>query len=140
MTAWSGRSGRRFGRERPPRARGVWIATVVGVLVVLLVFTAGFLPLVGFLGGVTATTAGLVPFPFVRVTLVTVLGGVVVLGLLVLAVTRRRTVAAWVPVVLAVLVTLAVTVYPLVAVAVGSADRAGDVWPIITDLVRRVTG
>ena len=140
MTAWSGRSGRRFGRERPPRARGVWIATVVGVLVVLLVFTAGFLPLVGFLGGVTATTAGLVPFPVIRVTLVTVLGGVVVLGLLVLAVTRRRTVSAWVPVVLAVLVTLAVTVYPLVAVAVGSADRAGDVWPIITDLVRRVTG
>jgi hypothetical protein len=140
MTAWSGRSGRRFGRERPPRARGVWIATVVGVLVVLLVFTGGFLPLVGFLGGVTATTVGLVPFPFVRVTLVTVLGGLVVLGLLVLAVTRRRTVAAWVPVVLAVLVTLAVTVYPLVAVAVGSADRAGDVWPIITDLVRRVTG
>jgi len=140
MTAWSGRSGRRFGRERPPRARGVWIATVVGVLVVLLVVTAGFLPLVGFLGGVTATTAGLVPFPFVRVTLVTVLGGLVVLGLLVLAVTRRRTVAAWVPVVLAVLVTIAVTVYPLVAVAVGSADRAGDVWPIITDLVRRVTG
>jgi hypothetical protein len=140
MTAWSGRSGRRFGRERPPRARGVWIATVVGVLVVLLVFTGGFLPLVGFLGGVTATTVGLVPFPFVRVTLVTVVGGLVVLGLLVLAVTRRRAVAAWVPVVLAVLVTLAVTVYPLVAVAVGSADRAGDVWPIITDLVQRVTG
>lgn len=110
------------------------------MLVVLLVFTGGFLPLVGFLGGVTATTAGLVPFPFVRVTLVTILGGLVVLGLLVLAVSRRRTVAAWIPVVLAVLVTLAVTVYPLIAVAVGSADRAGDVWPIITDLVRRVTG
>jgi hypothetical protein len=140
MTVWSGRSGRRFGRERPPRARGVWIATVVGVLVVLLVFTAGFLPLVGFLGGVTATTAGLVPFPVIRVTLVTVLGGLVVLGLLVLAVTRRRSVAAWIPVVLAVLVTIAVTVYPLVTVAVGSADRAGDVWPVITDLVRRVTG
>jgi hypothetical protein len=140
MTAWSGRSGRRFGRERPPRARGVWIATVVGVLAVLVVFTGGFLPLVGFLGGVTATTAGLVPFPVIRVTLVTVLGGLVVLGLLVLAVTRRRTVAAWIPVVLAVLVTLTVTVYPLVTVAVGSADRAGDVWPIITDLVRRVTG
>lgn len=140
MTAWSGRSGRRFGRERPPRARGVWIATVVGVLVVLLVFTVGFLPLVGFLGGVTATTAGLVPFPVIRVTLVTVLGGLVVLGLLVLAVTRRRSVAAWIPAVLAVLVTIAVTVYPLVTVAVGSADRAGDVWPIITDLVRRVTG
>ncbi|MFJ3384649.1 MULTISPECIES: MFS transporter permease [unclassified Curtobacterium] len=140
MTVWSGRGGRRFARERPPRARGVWVATVVGVLVVVLVFVAGFLPLVGFLGGVTATTAGLVPFPVVRVTLVTVLGGIVVLALLILAVTRRRTVAAWVPVVLAVVVTLAVTVYPLVTVAIGSADRAGDVGPIITDLLRRITG
>ncbi|OIH92305.1 MFS transporter permease [Curtobacterium sp. MCBA15_001] len=140
MTTWSGRRGRRFGRERPPRARGVWIATVVGLVVVLLLFVGAFLPLTGFLAGVTATTAGLVPFPFVRVTLVTILGGIVVLALLVLAVTRRRSVAAWVPVVLAVLVTLAVTAYPLVTVAIGSADRAGDVWPIITDLVRRITG
>ncbi|KQS06204.1 MFS transporter permease [Curtobacterium sp. Leaf183] len=140
MTVWSGGRGRRFGRERPPRARGVWIATVVGVLAVLLLFVGAFLPLTGFLAGVTATTAGLVPFPFVRVTLVTILGGVVVLALLILAVTRRRSVAAWVPVVLAVLVTLAVTAYPLVTVAIGSADRAGDVWPIITDLVRRITG
>jgi hypothetical protein len=140
MTVWSGRSGRRFGRERPPRARGVWIATVVGVVLVLLLFFGAFLPLTGFLAGVTATTAGLVPFPVIRVTLVTVLGGVVVLALLILAVTRRRSVAAWVPVGLAVIVTLAVTAYPLVTVAIGSADRAGDVWPIITDLVRRITG
>ncbi|WP_144765121.1 MFS transporter permease [Curtobacterium sp. 9128] len=140
MTVWSGRRGRRFGRERPPRARGVWIATVVGVLAVVLVFVGAFLPLTGFLAGVTATTAGLVPFPFVRVTLVTVLGGIVVLGLLVLAATRRRSLAAWVPAVLAIVVTLAVTAYPLVTVAIGSADRAGDVWPIITDLVRRITG
>lgn len=140
MTTWSGRRGRRFGRERPPRARGVWIATVVGLVVVLLLFVGAFLPLTGFLAGITATTAGLVPFPFVRVTLVTILGGIVVLALLVLAVTRRRSVAAWVPVVLAVLVAVAVTAYPLVTVAIGSADRAGDVWPIITDLVRRITG
>lgn len=140
MTVWSGRSGRRFGRERPPRARGVWIATVVGVVLVLLLFFGAFLPLTGFLAGVTATTAGLVPFPVIRVTLVTVLGGVVVLALLILAVTRRRSVAAWVPVVLAVIVTLAVTAYPLVTVAISSADRASDVWPIITDLVRRITG
>lgn len=140
MTVWSGHRGRRFGRERPPRARGVWIASVVGVLLVVLLFVGAFLPLTGFLAGVTATTAGLVPFPFVRVTLVAVLGGIIVLGLLILAVTRRRSVAAWVPVVLAVLVTVAVTVYPLVTVAIGSADRAGDVWPIITDLVRRITG
>ncbi|MCJ1715004.1 MFS transporter permease [Curtobacterium sp. VKM Ac-2922] len=140
MTVWSGRRGMRSGRERPPRARGVWIATVVGILAVLLLFVGAFLPLTGFLAGVTATTAGLVPFPFIRVTLVTILGGVIVLALLILAVTRRRSVAAWVPVVFAILVTLAVTAYPLVTVAIGSADRAGDVWPIITDLVRRITG
>ncbi|MFJ3379528.1 MFS transporter permease [Curtobacterium sp. NPDC090217] len=140
MTVWSGRSGRRFGRERPPRARGVWIATVVGVVLVLLLFVGAFLPLVGFLVGVTGTTVGLVPFPVVRVTLVTVLGGIVVLALLILAVTRRRSVAAWVPVVLAVIVAVVVTVYPLFAVAIGSADRAGDIGPVITDLVRQFTG
>jgi len=131
-TAWSG--GRRS-RDRRPRPRGVWIAGGIGVFLVLAVAVGGFLPLVGFLGGVTATTAGLVPFPFVRVTLIAVLGAVVVLALLLLALTRRHTATATTAVVLAVLVSVAVTL-----VAVGSADRAGDVWPIVTELWTRFTG
>ncbi|PZF28088.1 MFS transporter permease [Curtobacterium sp. MCLR17_045] len=136
-TAWSG--GRRP-RARRPRPRGVWIAGGTGVFLVLAVAVGGFLPLVGFLGGVTATTAGLVPFPFVRVTLIALLGAVVVLALLLLALTRRHTATATTAVVLAVLVSLAVTLVPVVLVAVGSADRAGDVWPIVAELWTRFTG
>ncbi|MGN8049061.1 MFS transporter permease [Curtobacterium sp. 22159] len=135
-TAWSG--GRRP-RTRP-RARGVWVATGVGVVLVLGTVLGAYLPLVGFLGSVTATTAGLVPFPVVRVAVATVIGAVVVLGLLLLAATRRRTTTATIAVVLAVLVALAVTALPLVLVAVGSADRAGDVWPVLTHLWSRFTG
>ncbi|MGY2900215.1 heme/copper-type cytochrome/quinol oxidase subunit 2 [Curtobacterium sp. PvP017] len=136
-TAWSG--GRRP-RDRRPRPRGVWIAGGIGVVLVAGVLLGAFLPLVGFLGGVTATTAGLVPFPFLRVTVVAVLGLVVVLALLALALTRRHTTTATIAVVLAVLVSIAVTIVPVVLVAVGSADRAGDVWPIVTELWQRFTG
>ncbi|MDT0231889.1 MFS transporter permease [Curtobacterium sp. BRB10] len=136
-TAWSG--GRRP-RDRRPRPRGVWIAGGIGVVLVAGVLLGAFLPLVGFLGGVTATTAGLVPFPFIRVTVLAALGLVVVLALLALALTRRHTTTATIAVVLAVLVSIAVTIVPVVLVAVGSADRAGDVWPIVTELWQRFTG
>jgi len=136
-TAWSGS---RRTRVRRPRPRGVWVASGIGVVLVLGTALGAFLPLVGFLGGVTATTAGLVPFPFVRVALVSLLGALVVLALLVLAFTRRHTATATFAVVLAVLVSIAVTVFPVVLVAVGSADRAGDVWPIVTELWNRFTG
>jgi hypothetical protein len=136
-TAWSGN---RRTKLRRPRPRGVWIAGGIGVVLVLGTLLGAFLPLVGFLGGVTASTAGLVPFPFVRVTIVALLGAVVVLGLLLLAFTRRHTTTATIAVVLAVLVSIAVTAVPIVLVAVGSADRAGDVWPIVTELWNRFTG
>lgn len=136
-TMWSGN---RRTRVRRPRPRGVFIASAIGIVLVLGTALGAFLPLVGFLGGVTATTAGLVPFPFVRVTVAALLGGVVVLALLALAITRRHTATATIAVVLAVLVSLAVTVLPVVLVAVGSADRAGDVWPIVAQLWQRFTG
>lgn len=136
-TAWSGN---RRTKLRRPRPRGVWIAGGIGVVLVLGTLLGAFLPLVGFLGGVTANTAGLVPFPFIRVTIVALLGAVVVLGLLLLAFTRRHTTTATIAVVVAVLVSIAVTAVPVVLVAVGSADRAGDVWPIVTELWNRFTG
>ena len=136
-TAWSGN---RRTKLRRPRPRGVWIAGGIGVILVLGTALGAFLPLVGFLGGVTATTSGLVPFPFVRVALVTIAGSLVVLALLVLAFTRRHTATAASAVVLAVLVSIAGTVVPSVLVAIGSADRAGDVWPIVTELWNRFTG
>ncbi len=42
--------------------------------------------------------------------------------------------------VLAVVVALAVTVFPVVAVVTGSAERASDLAPIIGDLWGRLTG
>ncbi|WP_259346106.1 MFS transporter permease [Curtobacterium sp. ME26] len=136
MTAWAGRRG----PSRRPRPRGVWVASGTGIVLVLVVALGAYLPLVGFLGGVTATTAGLVPFPVVRITLVTLLGVVVVVALLLLAITRRHTATSVVAVVVAVLVSLAVTAYPVVTIAVASADRAGDVWPVVTELWQRFTG
>lgn len=136
-TAWSGG---RHPRTRRPRPRGVWVAGGIGVLLVLGTLLGAYLPLVGFLGSVTATTAGLVPFPVVRVAVLTVLGAVVVLALLLLAFTRRHTTTATIAVVLAVLVSIGVTAVPVVLVAVGSADRAGDVWPVVAQLWQRFTG
>jgi len=136
------RSGRRGRLSRPtrPRPRGVWVTSGIGIVLVLAIALGGYLPLVGFLGGVTASTAGLVPFPFLRVTLVTLLGAVVVLALTVLGLTRRHTVTTVFAVALAVLVSSAVTAYPVVTVATASADRAGDVWPIVTELWQRFAG
>ncbi|KTS07022.1 hypothetical protein [Microbacterium testaceum] len=122
------------------RTRGVFIATGVGAGIVVLIALGLFLPLLGFLAGATASTAGLIPFPTLSVTLVTLVGVVIVAGLLLLALTRRRTGVAIVWVVLAVLVALAVTVFPLVAMASGSAERASDIAPLIGELWGRLTG
>ncbi len=122
------------------RSRGVFVATVIGAGLIVLIALGLFLPLVGFLAGTTASTAGLVPFPALSVTLVTLTGAVVTAGLLLLALTRRRTGTATVWMVIAVVVALAVTVFPLGAVASGSAERASDIAPILGDLWSRLTG
>ena len=116
------------------------MTTGIGVVLVVLVAAGLFLPLVGFLAGATASTVGLVPFPGLSVTLVSLLGVVVCAGLLFAALTRRRTATAIAWTVLAVVVALAVTAFPLIAVVTGSADRASDLAPIIGDLWGRLTG
>ncbi|KQO61289.1 hypothetical protein [Curtobacterium sp. Leaf261] len=136
MSGWS----RRRALARRPRARGVWFATGTGLVVAVVLFLVAFLPLVGLLAGITAGTAGLVPFPAGSVIAVTVLGGVIVLALLVLAVTRRHATPAWLASALAMIVTVGVVVFPVVAVAIGSADRAADFWPTVADIWQRITG
>ena len=131
------RAGRATTARRP---RGVLVTTGIGVVLVVLVAAGLFLPLVGFLAGATASTVGLVPFPGLSVTLVSLLGVVVCAGLLFAALTRRRTATAIAWTVLAVVVALAVTAFPLIAVVTGSADRASDLAPIIGDLWGRLTG
>ena len=130
----------RFSSALSRRPRGVYIATGVGAALAAIIALALYLPLVGFLAATTASTAGLVPFPVAGATGVTLLGILIVVGALLLAVTRRRPWLSWTLAIVAVLVALAVTVFPLIAVAVGSADRASDIVPLITDRWQRVTG
>lgn len=120
--------------------RGVLVTAGIGTVLVVVIAAGLFLPLVGFLAGATASTVGLVPFPAASVTLVTLAGVVVCAGLLLAALTRRRTATAIVWTVLAVMVALAVTAFPLVAVVTGSAERASDLAPIVGDLWGRLTG
>ena len=96
------------------RSRQSLIAAVTGTAVVVLVALGLFLPLAGLLIGVTASSAGLVPFPGLSVTAVTLVGIVGVAALLLFAVTRRRPASAWAAAVFAVLVSLAVTAFPVI--------------------------
>ncbi|WP_225310206.1 MFS transporter permease [Microbacterium testaceum] len=115
-------------------------AAAVGAGLIVMIALVLYLPLVGFLAGATASTAGLIPFPTLSVGLVTVFGAVVVLGLLALAATRRRSGVAWVLVVVAILAALGVTAFPLVAVVLGSAQRVGEIGPVVSSLWQQVSG
>ena len=131
----------RVGRSTTARRpRGVLVTTAIGAALIVIVAAGVFLPLVGFLALATASTAGLVPFPALSVTLVSLLGAVACAGLLLLALTRRRTATAIAWTVLAVIVAVAVTAFPLVAVVTGSAERASDLAPVIGDLWNRFFG
>ena len=127
-------------RLRPARPRGVYIAAAVGAVVVVTIALFLFLPLVGVLAAATASSAGLIPFPALSVSLVTLLGAVLATGALLLAALRRRAWPAWTLSTVAVLIALGVTSYPLIAVAAGSADRAADIGPVIAEIWQRVTG
>ncbi|MBQ9916541.1 MAG: MFS transporter permease [Microbacterium sp.] len=131
------RAGRITTARRP---RGVLVTAGIGTVLVVVIAAGLFVPLVGFLAGATASTVGLVPFPAASVTLVALAGVVVCMGLLLAALTRRRTATAIVWAVLAVMVAVAVTAFPLVAVVTGSAERASDLAPIVGDLWGRLTG
>lgn len=112
----------------------------IGAGIVVVFTLVVYLPLVGFLGGATASTAGIVPFPVVSVTVVTFVGAATIAGLLALALTRRRSGVAWALVALAVVVALAVTAFPLVAVVIGSAQRIGEIGPVISALWQQLAG
>lgn len=129
-----------FGSGTFPRSRHSLIAAVIGAAVIAGGTLLIFLPTIGFLAGATASTAGLIPFPAVSVTLVALTGGVVVVALLLAAAAQRRPAAAWALVVLAMVASLLVTAFPVIAVVVGSAERVGDVGPVIGELARRVGG
>lgn len=122
------------------RSRRSALAALISAVVIVLIALLAFLPLLGVLAGATASTAGLIPFPVLAVSVATILGSVLVLALLVGSATRRRTAAAWMLAAAAAVVALVVTAFPLVAVVVGSIDRAGDLGTVIGELAQRFGG
>lgn len=122
------------------RSQGSAAAALTGGGVIAVIVLLGFFPLVGFLAGATATTAGLVPFPAVGVSAVALLGLLVIVALLVASATRRRAAVAWALAATAVVVAIVATVFPLIAVVAGSADRVGDLGNVVDQLLQRFGG
>lgn len=117
---------------------GRLVAVLVGAVLVL---GNGFLvlgPVVGLVGA-AAAAGPVLDVPAASSTVVVVLGYVVAVALLVGAWASRRTWSAWTLAVLAWLVSLVVSLWPLVATANAAVDRVGDIWPWISELVRSVS-
>ncbi|ROP42776.1 hypothetical protein [Pseudokineococcus lusitanus] len=142
----SRRFARRFkdavARHPAPDLRRGPSGRVVAVLVgAVLVLGNGLLVLGPVLGlvGAAAAAGPVLDVPAASGTVVVVLGYLVAVALLAGAWASRRTWSAWTLAVLAWLVSLAVSLWPLVATANAAVDRVGDIWPWITELVRSVS-
>lgn len=133
---FTGRTGHRRLGGRP---RGVWVALGVGVLGVV-VSVVVLISVIGLIGSGEGVTGGMLRVPVGKITLVVVLGYLITLALLVLTATSRSLVRAWVSAVIACVVSLIVSVYPLVATATAAVSQAHQVLPFIADLIHRVAG
>jgi len=122
---------------RRPRPRGVWIALAVGVVLLLVVVGAVTVPVLGLIAAADASTAGVLDVPVGQIVVALLLGTVVTLALLAAVVPTRRTWVAVTLVVLALLVAVVASVWPLFAVALAGVDQAQDVWPFVQGLVTR---
>ncbi|MFJ6653497.1 MFS transporter permease [Microbacterium sp. NPDC091313] len=127
-------------REPIPRQRGVWTASAVAALGVVLVAAGLYAPLVAYFAGVSASSVGVVPFPVVGTVAVTLVAAAVVVALLACAVTRRRSAAAWVAGGAAVVVAIVASLVPPALVVAASVDRVSEIGPFLADLWRRVAG
>lgn len=116
---------------------GRLVAVLVGAVLVVGNGVLVLGPVVGLVGAAAAAGPAL-DVPAASSTVVVVLGYVVAAALLVGAWASRRTWSAWTLAVLAWLVSLAVSLWPLVATANAAVDRVGDIWPWISELVRSV--
>ncbi|PWJ54450.1 hypothetical protein SAMN06264364_107146 [Quadrisphaera granulorum] len=120
-------------RAIPPR----FVAAGVGLV---LVVASGLLVLAPVLGlvGAAASAGPVLSVPVGSITAVVVLGYLLALGLLVAAAVSRQTLLAWTLAVVAWLVSLAASVWPIIATADQAVDRVRDIWPWIMQLVQQV--
>jgi hypothetical protein len=103
----------------------------------LLLAVVTLVSVAALIGSGDGLTAGALVVPMGRIVLVVAVGYLIALALLVLALRSGSPVQAWVCALLAVVIALVVSIYPLVATASAAVDQARDIVPWILDLIRR---
>jgi uncharacterized membrane protein len=131
-----------FGRRtttttRRPRSRAVWAALVTSVVLCVLIVVGVLLPVLTLIGAADGGTAGALDVPVGSIAVAIASGCVLALVLLLLVVRVRNGALAWVLGVAAVISTLVVSLWPLVAVAIAGVDQVQDLIPFIQDLIAR---
>ncbi|VXA99071.1 conserved membrane hypothetical protein [Frigoribacterium sp. 9N] len=131
-----------FGRRatmttRRPRPRAVWAALVTSAVLCVLIVVGVLLPVLTLIGAADGGTAGALDVPVGSIVAAIAIGYVLALVLLLLIVKVRNGPLAWVLGVAAVISTLVVSLWPLVAVAIAGVDQVQDLIPFIQDLITR---
>jgi hypothetical protein len=129
--------GRRPSMAERRRPRAVWAAFITSAAVSVVVVAGVLLPVLGLIGAAVGFTAGALRVPVVGIVLAVAIGYLLALVLLALCISVRNGPIAWVLGVAAVVSTLLVSVWPLVAVALAGVDQVQDVVPFIVGLVQR---
>lgn len=124
-----------FSYDRLEGTRPRVVRFAVGVALVVLVAITLLAPVLGLVGS-AAAVGPLIDVPWLGLTAGVVLGLLVSIGCLAVTFRSRRASTGWVFVALAVLFAVAASVWPLLATADAAVDRARDVLPWITELVR----
>jgi hypothetical protein len=129
--------GRRSASTRRPRPRAVWAALITSTIVCLLIVVGVLIPVLTLIGAADGGTAGALDVPIGGIVAAIAIGYILALVLLALIVAVRNGPLAWILGVAAVVSTLLVSLWPLVAVAIAGVDQVQDVVPFIQDLVRQ---
>lgn len=123
-----------------PRPRAVWAAAITGAVLVFLIVVGVLIPILGLIGAADGATVGALNVPVGGIAVALLIGYVLALLFLFLSVRSRNGALSWVLAVAAVISSLLVSLWPIVAVALAGVDQAGDVIPFIQDLIARVAG
>jgi hypothetical protein len=124
------------GRRKP---RAAWAALITGVVLVALIVIGVLLPILTLIGAADGATAGALDVPVGGIVGALAIGYILALLLLLLCLRTRNGAFAWVLAVAAVISTLLVSLWPIVAVAIAGVDQAQDIIPFIQNLIERVT-
>ena len=122
-------------RFAPRRTRSVWAALSAGGVAVVGIALLVLAPLMTLIVG-AGGAAWFVHIPFGRISFVIGAGYLLAAGLLALILRTRRGALAWILAVSAAVAAMAVSLYPIVAVALAATDQASEIIPFITDLIR----